>query len=222
MKPNTQQKELLSKYLRDNLKYRETYTEFYDHILSALESQTTTMPFQDAVNQIIKEDFDGLKGMALIESKYQKAVFEEMKDKYLTYAAQYIKTPLIGVTVMLSVIFYVMTSQPWFNLKTFILIALIVRFIPFILKGVRHFKTGYIFKDIKTSVKDRFFWRLDYFAGFLLFPLCLTRPASFLSPVTWFNNGHPIIISIILILFTMHALLFYKVYHDEFETSITR
>lgn len=57
MKPTLQQGEILKKYLREALLYRETYEEVYDHVLTSLAQKSEESSFQNAVNEILNDDF---------------------------------------------------------------------------------------------------------------------------------------------------------------------
>lgn len=223
MKPTTEQQEMLSKYLRKNLTYRETYAEFYDHILSALEARSGDMSFQDAVEYIITEDFGGVNGMLIIEKNYKKAITKEMKKKYLEYVVEYLKFPMIGIILSLSFLFYFIALQPWFNFITFMGTAFTIRIIPTLLKWARYFKTGYVFGDTKTSVKDSFFVWLDKVPGFIVVALVVLSGSVFKeSPLVWFKSAGPGIKAFVPALVALHTLSFYNVYKDEFKISIIR
>lgn len=223
MKLTTEQKQFLSRSLRENLSYRETYVEFYDHILSALEAKPQTMNFQDAVKSVIDEDFGGYEGMILIESRYKRTVTKEMQKKYLNFVIEYLKFPLIGIIGSLTFVFYFIARQSWFNYMAFVEIAFAIRIIPTLLKWTRHLKMGYIFEDTKTSVKDSFFVWLDYVPALIVITLLLLSPSVFKeSPAVWFSSAGSLIIAFILALFALHTLSFYRVYKDEFKASITQ
>lgn len=223
MKLSPEQQKFLNDYLRKNLKYRETYSELYDHVLSALETKPQTMNFQDAVEGVIKEDFGGYNGMALIESRYKKAVSKEMQKKYWANVIAYLKFPLIGFTAILIAMFYYITIQLWFGFMAFFAIILGVRLIPGVLKTIRHFKLGYIFADTKKSAKDGVFVWLDYMPGILCALLLLSHNFQKKeSPIQWFNNANPITLALLLTACTLHTLAFYSVYKDEFKVSITQ
>src|SRR5258708_3419262 len=85
---------LESKSLAKTSLYRETYIEFYDHILSALEAKPDTMDFRVAVESIIADDFGGYSAMRTIETRYQKTIMREMQRKYLGYLIDCLKFPI--------------------------------------------------------------------------------------------------------------------------------
>jgi S-adenosylmethionine:tRNA-ribosyltransferase-isomerase (queuine synthetase) len=85
MKPTLQQTQILKKYLRSTLDYRETYQEIYDHILSAVEGNTAGASFEEVVNNIINTDFGGAKGLVRLERQYYKSVVREVISQQWRY-----------------------------------------------------------------------------------------------------------------------------------------
>jgi len=222
MKPTAEQQQFLSKYLSKNLWYRETYTEFYDHILSALETKPDNMPFEDAVESIVAADFGGFEGMSLTEKQYKKTIFKEIQHQYLDHLIAYFKFPHVGITVILAILFYWVTKQSWFNFWVFIGIFAVLRMTPRVLWQIRNISAGYIFTRPKRSVKDSIFEWLDYISP-LLFAMFIISGAIFgYSPIDWFKNINPIVLVPLLVLWALHTLAYYRVYKDEFKTSITQ
>jgi len=222
MKPTTAEQEFLKKHLRKNVMFRETYIEFYDHILSALEAKPGNVSFQDAVENIIKEDFGGYEGIDTIEKRYKKAVFKEIQKKYWEYVVAYFKFPQVRGTAILILLLYWVTKQPWFSFWVFIGIFFAMRMTPAILRRARNIFSGYIFTNPQTSVKDGGFKWLDYISV-TLFALFITCGAVYgYSPIGWFKNVHPAVIAILLVLCALNTLAYYKVYKGEFKTSITQ
>jgi len=222
MKPTAEQQQFLSKNLSKNLMYRETYTEFYDHILSALETKPDTMSFQDAVDSIIADDFGGYAGMRGIESRYQKTIMQEMQQKYVAYVTGYLKPPLIGLTASLALLFYWVTQQAWFSAGTFFLIVIGMRMVPSLLKGTRYLWLGYMFKTTKGSVKDGAFKWLD-FAPIMVCLIVFTIPVLYTNSWSdWFKSANAIGLTIFLLLCAIHTITYFRVYKDEFKTIITR
>jgi hypothetical protein len=221
MKPTAEQQTFLSKYLRKNLRYRETYTEFYDHILSALESKPQTISFQDAIESIIKEDFGGYDGMFAIERRYYGMVTSEIRSKYLSYVIEYLKFPLIGVTGSIALFFYFITNQSWFGFWVFVEIIITIRFAPILLRWIRNFKLGHIFTKPQRSVKDGVFEWLDYIPVMVFLVIVIFHAFDQNSPMIWFKNAGPVVLTMILVGCALHTLSYYEVYKNEFKINIT-
>lgn len=215
----SQQQDLLKKYLSKNLKYRETYLEFYDHILSALAFSSADMPLWEAVEKIIETDFGGYAGIAGIETRYKNTIFKEIQKRYFAGLVGYFKLPLIGITAMLFVLFYAICIQPWFSFMIFFGIIIAIRIVPGLIKSIWHIRSGYLFSNTKKSVKDGVFKWLDYLPG-MLFILFLTAHAlDQRSPVDWFKNTSPIILAVLMMACALHTIVYYKIYQNEFKAS---
>jgi hypothetical protein len=222
MKPTADQQQFLSKYLSKNLRYRETYTEFYDHILSALETKPDNMPFEDAVESIVTADFGGFEGMSAIEKRYKKTIFKEIQHQYLDRLIACFKSPQAGITVVVTILFYWITKQAWFNFWVFIGIFAVLRMTPRVLWRIRNISAGYIFTRPKRSVKDGVFEWLDYIAPILFAVFIISGAICGYSPIDWFKEVNPAVLALLLVLCALHTLAFYKIYKSEFKTSITR
>lgn len=222
MKLTTDQKKFLRKSLLKISLYRETYTEFYDHILSALEAKPDTMDFRAAVESIIADDFGGYGGMRTIETRYQKTIMREMQRKYLGYIIDCLKFPLVIITAALAVLFYWVTQQAWFNLSAFFLVIIYMRLVPGLLQGARYLWLGYIFKSIKRSVKTGAFKWLDFLPIAVCMVVVIIPALTTASPSAWFKNASPITLTLCMLLCALHTLIYYRVYKSEFKTSISR
>jgi hypothetical protein len=222
MKPTPDQELLLQKHLRKNLKYRETYAEFYDHILTAVEAEKADVLFDDVVIGVIKADFGGTKGMRLIEGEYQRSVFKELKKKYRHYVLDNFRLPGIFITVTLGVIIYFITKQPWFDMDVFLFNVIAIRLIPDILRMITYIRLPRIYKTPLRSIKTAFFkWQnfLTYFIFYLAYLLAshslFSNPAG-LKQIT----VTPLIITIPMLLVALHSLTYYKIYRDDIKTGL--
>lgn len=220
MKPSKGQLEQLKKYLRENLKYRETYTEFYDHIFSALEKKPDHLLFQDTVNDIVQNDFGGVQGMLIIEDQYSSAIRKEMKKNYWQYIAGYFTVPLIGVTAVIALLFYIIIIQPSFNFFVFLEMLFAIRIVTGLYRWIRHFKIGYVYKDTKRSVKDNIYTWLDYIPAYAFVLLVILFPSAHKDTWNWFKHINPVFVTVILLLTTLHTFTYYRLYKNEFKTKV--
>ena len=153
MKPNQQQEQQLKHYLGNNLQYRETYAEFYDHIMAALEANNADVSFEAAMQKIISDDFGGAEGMRYIENKYQYSVFTEMRKKYLNEMIGNLKFPGIIMLSIFALLAYCLVKQPWFNFSVFLLLLLSIRIVPAILQMVLRFGSPSVYGQPKKSIR---------------------------------------------------------------------
>jgi hypothetical protein len=225
MKLTNEQQEFIKKNLRDNLRYRETYEELYDHILTALDHTPEGLSFENTVNKIINDDFGGFNGLAMIEDRYQRTASSEIKRLYLMYVTKCLKLPLISVLVISMAAVYYMVCQPWFGYSTLYMCLLLINLIPVTLFYIRPIRTGYVWGRIKESVKNRGFLWLRYIPLAILLGVFGIIPWVFLEdldPSHWFKNAPPAIITVILIAFMVHTVASYRVYRHDFKVSLPK
>jgi hypothetical protein len=220
MRPNQHQKLLLQQYLSENLKYRETFAEFYDHILSALEAKSVDSSFEDSVWKIINEDFGGAQGMRLIEDKYQQAIFVEMRRKYIANVVENIKLPWIILLITFGVFAYYFVRQPGFTFPEFLLLLFAVRIVPNLLHGVIRLKSPYIYGSPKRSVKRGFAKWLNFIPGVIICAWLCSVPGFFT------NNSHlettsPNVMAGLLVLIAIHSLTVYRLYRNDLKIRFT-
>jgi len=215
MKPTLQQTRLLKKYLRDTLNYRETYEEIYDHILTALEHNAAYPSFEEAVNNIIKNDFGGLKGLVKIEKQHYSAVVNEViKQQWHNFITNF-KFPEIVYSLLLFCCIYYGMLQ--FTMQSYAMVGLFFAIVmmPGVFVLARYFKIGYAIKDTKKSIKDKI---LGQVAGK---PLLVFNPGIFLliakNQVSLWVSTHPFIISLVLLTVTLYVLAFVKLCRTEIK-----
>jgi hypothetical protein len=215
MKPDKNQQLQLQQYLGKNLRYRETYAEFYDHILSATEALPAYSSFDEESRKIIQDDFGGIKGMRLIEQNYQRSVFAEMKKKYFSYAIENLKSPLVILWAVFTVGSYYLFNQPWFTFTEFFVVLVFIRLIPFVLQAVKQLNTAYIANAPKKSIKTGFFRWLNR-GSFGLILLCLFgMPYSFRSAGPEQATLTEVFMTIFCLAVALHTFNFYWVYKDK-------
>jgi hypothetical protein len=215
MKPTSQQIQLLKKYLRDTLSYRETYEEIYDHILSAIENCTADVSFEEAVNGIINSDFGGVKGLVKIEKQYYSSAVEEViSQQWYNFVGNFKFPQLIYSLVLLGSIFYGML---YFTAQSYITVGLIFALVmvPGVFVIVRYFMIGYALKDTKRSIKDKIIGQVASK------PLLVFNPGVvFLigkNQVSLWLNTHPFIVSLLLFTVTLYVIAFVKLCRHDFK-----
>src|ERR1700744_1948174 len=221
MKVSPNQQIQLQQYLSKNLKYRETYAEFYDHILSALETLPGNASFDDASQKIIAEDFGGMAGMRLIENNYQRSVFTEMQKKYFSYAVENLKFPRVILWIVFTMAIYYLFKQPSFTFMEFFVMLIAIRFVPFLLQFVKKFNAVRVMGAPKRSVKRGFFkWLNKSQFGLILLSL-VGMPHSFRSAGALQAILTEIFMTIFCLIVALHSYNFYRVYEDDIRTSFT-
>ena len=221
MKPTPGQLIFLRKYLHQNLEFRETYIEFYDHILTALENEADDIPFERTVQNIIQNDFGGFEGVAGIERSFKINATRQLQHKYANCMMGYFKRPAIGITLLLGLLLYLVAMQPWFGFWLFVALVLLIRLSTGSLRALRHIRSGYFFKSKLKSVKDYVFIWLDNIPVMFFIMALIAFSFGNTSPVTWFKHVHPLLPVLFLEGMVLHAVAYYNVYDEEFSSVLT-
>lgn len=222
MKPNPDQELLLQKYLRKNLKYRETYAEFYDHVLTAVEAEKSDALFDDVVIGIIKADFGGAQGMRSIEDQYRRSAFTELKRKYLNYAIDNFRFPGIFITVVFGMLIYFLAKQPWFDLEVFLWNIMAIRAIPAILRFITRIRSPRIQGAPARSIKSDFFKWQNFITFFIFYLGYLVASHSINTNPVWLKEiaPTPLMITVLMLLIALHSLTYYKVCRDDIKAAL--
>ena len=218
MKPNLQQEQELQRYLNKNLKYRETYAEFYDHILTALEDKPANISFETLVKSIINEGFGGIEGMRIIEDKYQHASLNEMQTKYLDYALDNFKFPGIFITAAFGTLVYFISMQGWFTYGAFFIALFALRVVPNILQIINRVRLPYIDGAPRSSIKKGFS-KWQNIIPVIVITVWLVSSPGFFNDSSHLENTPPLIMSVLMFLMGEHSLTYYKVYRDDIKSN---
>ncbi|RZM29093.1 MAG: hypothetical protein EOO88_06285 [Pedobacter sp.] len=153
----TQQAEI-SEYIITVPKYRETYNELYDHILSSL-AEVEDQPFNiELVAKIINEDFGGFKTIVCAEADYNKEAIKNcIRDLRMEMKKQFY-FPELWKTLMVIFIcwtVYNFSAGDFKVIRVLYVSTLILSLIPIVYYWGRRF----IFrrKGSKPSIKDQGF-----------------------------------------------------------------
>lgn len=219
MKPTEQQLKVVQDYLHKTLTYRETYEEIYDHILSAVEYQPNHISFEDAVNNIIRNDFGSPENLLKIEKANKNALVKETINTYLQYFWYYFKLPGLLYTLPVALLSYYFFSQVKLEpIAVAGVFALVVTY-PGVVWFLRLYYTGYVLNTTQKSAKDKLFENL---AG-LPIRICLV-PFMFINLFHYkiWDSHNYYLISIFFVLGIFYNVALYKLYKREFKTAIAK
>ena len=216
MKPTLQQEENLRTYLADVLKYKETIDEVFDHVLSAIEEKPENISFQEAVNQILKDDFKGAKGLIEIENQHLREASWEGFVKMVKYVKSDFLFPNILYTIILfGTITYTIhhLTIDYGHVIPLLPLASIV-FLIFIL--IRTFLVGYFSGDTRRSINDIVIGKLlGYLNWVSLFPLMLFP--IYKKQYQSLMIQHPSIIAGILTIYVLFIIAAIRISIEEFK-----
>jgi hypothetical protein len=220
MKPTEQQDILLRKYLRDMMRYRETYEEVYDHVLTALEQREYTGTLEEAVNQILREDFGGYDQLLKMESKAKSIALNDGVAKYIGFYFAYFKWPNMLYTIGMAVLIYFTLAQ--IRLAPIVVegIFAVIILMPAILSLRRYYMVGYLFRDVKRSIRDDIFARIAMVPTRLFVFLALGIVISMDKGRDIWAHANPTILTVLYTASAIYLLSIIKLYRDEFKMSI--
>jgi hypothetical protein len=221
MKPTPEQLTTLKNYLQQNLRFRETYIEFYDHILTALENENSDIPFSTSVQNILHDHFGGFDNIAKIEQSFKISATYDVKKKYAYNLGSFFKRSGVWVTMLLFALFFTVAMQPWFGFWSCMIAILVMRLLSSLLRGVRYIKSGYVFKSRLKSVRDGVFIWLDQIPVMVFILIAIACSFNNESPVMWFSHVCHVVPALFLTAMALHTVAYYKVYSDEFKMVLT-
>ncbi len=216
MKPTLQQEENLRTYLADILKYRETIDEVYDHVLTAVEEKSENVRFQDAVNQVLNDDFGGNKGLVKTErQRLRDATWEGFVQisKYIKSDFEY---PNIFYTLLIFAISYYTTINIVLNGSSVAFLPLYIILLVSILKLGRTFFIGYYKSDTRKSIQDRVAVRMYIFLNYssLYFVMFRSIIPSFYH---FIFTDHPSIFASVLTIYLLCIYASVRISINEFK-----
>jgi len=216
MKPTLQQEKILKTYLSDILKYKETIDEVYDHVLSAVENRAENISFQDAVNQVLNNDFGGGKNLVKMEEQRLRDVTWEGFFQIVRYIKADFKFPNILYTIILFGSTFYFTLQINTPKHQFVYFYLFSTLIYMCLIWIRKFFVGYYTGDTKSSINDVIIVRISYPSTWLF--LIFVSPLTYKSKLyTFLITDHPEVFAGIITLYFLYLSAIIKICRDEFK-----
>jgi hypothetical protein len=218
MKLTKQEDLLLKQYLCKTLKYRETYDELYDHIVTALSHKTTITSFEQTVYDIITDDFGGYDNLMKQERTSKKVAIKDTIRGFLIYFTDYFKFPQLVYTVAGIAMLYYFTLHVQLTLWTVhaICISMIcfpqLYYFAMIIKNYaflqKRDKKWYVFKPTL---------KLNVIAAMGVLPVCIFMPLTYWLPpayLSFWRNPNSIFVTSYLMISVLYALSLMKLYRD--------
>ena len=218
MTPTLKQDQELKKYLRGVLKYRETYEEAYDHILTALEKETDETNFTKTINRVIAEEFGGPNGLVeMEESCYKTTAKEAIKQQFSNFKSNFKSIKLIYTLLLLAIIYYTFNLIT-LDVSTLLLLLSVVCFAPAAIMVNRYYYTGFYTKDTKKSIKDKIFYELASKPVTLIWLAFIFTMTGKREPgVNLLVAQYPIVTSLIFVLTILYVVSFHKLNQEEIK-----
>jgi hypothetical protein len=213
-----QQQEELRIILSDYTKYHETYSEVYDHVLSALEEQNDSLDtsFVQKVHGVLDADFGGLSQLPVMEKQRAKWINNQIAKKQLHFAAAFFNSPLVICTIITGIIIYQLASTKLLSIA--LLIAIYVMLAPTIIVGFRMVNNAFIKKG-KPSIKSNMFNQMGIY-GVILYnavnPHLITDHLRLKTPDTL----HLLMVTGLIMFYLIYGLSFIRLYRMELKLKV--
>lgn len=159
MIPSIEEKRWLQDYLNKALRYRETYDEIYDHILTALEHEPAIEFFETTVYNVIEKEFGGSNNLLYMEVQSKRAISTEIKMQYWRKFTEWFKLPLVAYTLIITAFNFYFSGSKHFLLG---MLSFIIFLLPILIAVVRKVLVRFKHHNYKPSIKEGAFDRLLY------------------------------------------------------------
>jgi hypothetical protein len=222
MKPTLDQQQFIHKHLSSLLKYKDTYDEVYDHVLTALELLPNDERFFSTVDNILETELGGTQGIKLIERKYRRIAIKQFVKDYFNIVANCLTSALTPIIIAGTVGFYLLVRNIFFNY--FNLIEMFVCFIPSIVqftliakrrvlnKGIIKITPDYM-ADARECVRVRNMWVWGMVMIFLNI-LAQTIYDMFGSEHNWKTDFGVYPLVVLFFVVVIHSIVYYKLFTD--------
>lgn len=227
MKLTEQEDQLLKQYLSEILKYRETYDELYDHIVTALSHKTTIISFEQSVYDIITDDFGGYDNLMKLEKASKKAAIKDTTRLFLISFIGYFKFPKLLYTVVGCGITYYFTLHVQLSLWNLRAIGLTMMVLPMIYTFARSVKM-YAFVQKEDIKAGRVFNRHKFnrpkikpsLTGSAINVIVTIPCLPLMLPHLWLPMiYYPAFITLFLLFYALYNLSLARLYRNDLATT---
>lgn len=213
-----EQQESIREVLWHNLKFKETFDELYDHILTSIEHTQTSekLPHEIAAD-IIKNEFGGWEKLKELEVSRQKKIQAQLRSKLWNLMKGYFRFPLIVFTLLASGSFYYAADHLPRKVMMLVLMGTVI--MPFIM-WCRIAPKNRWSKKYKASIKEN---AAEYIGtlGFGLFN-CLMFVPQLVTGVNYmvFNNIHTSVLALAAVVYTVYSLSAIRLFQEDLNVSV--
>jgi hypothetical protein len=218
MKLTEQEDQLLKQYLSKILKYRETYDELYDHIVTALSHKTTIISFEQSVYDIITDDFGGYDNLIKLEKASKKMAVKDTIGLFLIYFTGYFKFPKLVYTVAGIIMVYYFTLNVQLTLFTVLAICSTMIFFPLLYYFAMKIKMhSFLQKRDKKEYVFKPLFKLNIITTVAALPVLINFLCTYWLPpiyLSFWHNPNPVFVTSLIMISVLYALSLMKLYRD--------
>lgn len=217
MKLNEEQLTDLQQELNYAVKFKETYDELYDHILTEIDMYPEQPLYATTVaKQIIDNEFGGYEALKQMETDRVKLVNFAMRKKHWQNMMEFFNFPMAALTIVATIAAYFVAvnrngREGLIIFTTFSALAPIVFvFYKRMSKKYGEWRMG-IYQ--KQSLKENYIFIAAIFANSMFNLLnAFTKHLQMNAGLTMF----------VFVFYMVYVLSFFKLYRQEFKMQLTR
>ncbi|MDT3402466.1 hypothetical protein [Mucilaginibacter terrae] len=220
MKITEQEQQDIKSVLWQNIKFRETIDEVYDHILSSVEEMPTEGNPGAIARNIINTEFGGWDGIKESEQERLKAVRKYVGNRLWQYIKNWFSLPLILLTVLIAIGIYNMAGYIPRRVLFLVVFGIAMMPLPYWLKIA---PCNRFSKKYKPSIKECIAERIATF-GISIFNCLLFLPGVLLNDENYkfLRDGHIAIITPVVILYLIYGISSVKVLKEDLRISVVK
>ncbi|RKR82293.1 hypothetical protein BDD43_2469 [Mucilaginibacter gracilis] len=207
-----EQEALIKEKLNYTVKFKETFDEVYDHVISTAEAAD----YYNGPDEIIEQEFGSYANLKAMEKARAKLLFKVMRKKHGLNMAYFFNWPVIIFTLAITIAGYFIAANPAYRryLKL-VTVALALAPILFVL-----------FKKLESKYKA---WRYDIYQkqsikdNYIFIAAVLSN--SLLNFVNFLNSNYVLYGSVVLFIFvcySVYVLGFFRLYREEYHINIAQ
>lgn len=213
-----QQQEDIRSVIWHNTKYRETFNEVYDHVLTAIEELSTEVNPNAMASKIIKDEFGDWDGIKATEEQRLKIIRKDILHKLWAYVKDWFSLPLIILTILAAVSVYYFAGHVPRKALFLVVFGIAMMPLPFWMKIAPRNRFS---KKYKPSIKEGIAGHVATF-GISILNCLLFLPGLILNNDNYhfFKELHIALITPIAVLYLVYGMSSVKVLKEDLKIGV--
>lgn len=213
-----QEQEDVKKVLWHNIKYRETFDEVYDHVLTGIEQETASCNAGAIARTIINNEFGGWDGIEETEKVRAQQISKHLKAKLWVYFKEWFSFPLIVLTLVAAASVYYAADIIPRKAMFLVVFCFTMMPVPFWVKAA---PCNRFSKKYKPSIKAGIAERMGTIGMSILNCLIFIPGIIFNNDdYKFFRDVHASFITVIAVLFLVYGFSAIKVFKEDLKISV--
>lgn len=214
MKLTEQQLSAIQQKLTCTVKYKETYDELYDHVISTIENLDGEYT-DTTIDEVIEHDFGSYDNLNNIERSSTKLAGKAMQKKHWQNITYFLNWPAVLFTIALIIAGYYICINPA-NRKTLIGFTILCAILPIsyllLTKLYAKYRAWYFNDYRKASIKDGYIYNAAILSNSVINILmfAINKTILLAGPISL----------LVFVMYTIYVLSFFKLYRQTYKVNI--